>query len=103
MQIVSLRLLMLDLTDEEMKGKILDKLARWKKFGASYTDKRDAVKGLPPHLTGKGLKLVDEMIKDRLLLTWKVGKCVSVNLKMRNEVERLIKLFSEKKYASKIK
>ena len=93
----------MDLTDEEIKGKILDKLSRWRKFGASYTDKRDAVKGLPPHLAGKGLKLVDEMVKDGLLLMWKIGKCVSINLEMRNEVERLIKLFLEKKYASKIK
>jgi hypothetical protein len=87
---------MLEMTDEEIKGRILHKLSRWRKFGASYTDRRDSVKGLPPHFIG--LKLVEEMIKDNLLIAHKGGKCVSINLDQRKEVERLINLFLEKKY-----
>ena len=70
---------------------------------SSYTDKRDAVKGMPPHLIGRGLRLIEDMIKDGLLLEHKAGRCVSINLAMKEEVERLRELFLLKKYASKFK
>jgi len=43
------------------------------------------------------------MVKDGLLLEHKGGKCVSINLAMKEEVERLRTLFLEKKYASRFK
>ena len=89
---------MKELSEEETKGKILHKLARWKKFGQVYTDKRDAVKGFPSHLINQALEAVDEMVKKRLLLPWKKGKCVSINIREREEVDRLIKLFLESKF-----
>jgi hypothetical protein len=94
---------MIELTDEEIKGKILDKLVRWKKFMANYTDKRDAVKGMPPHLIGRGLKLIEDMVKGGLLLEHKAGKCVSINLDRKEEVQKLRELFLLKKYASRFR
>lgn len=61
------------------------------------------LKECPPHLIGKGLKLIEEMVRDGLLLEHKGGKCVSVNLKMKEEVERLRALFLEKRYISKLR
>jgi hypothetical protein len=94
---------MIGLTDEEIKGKILDKLVRWKKFMASYTDKRDSVKGLPPHLRGEALNLIDEMVKDRILIEHKGKKCISINLTKMDEVNRLRAVFLEKKYTKNLR
>ena len=88
----------MDLTDEELKGKILEKLVRFRKFMASYTQKRDAVKGMPPHFTGIALQLIEEMVKDRILLEYKNRECVSINLEKIDEVNRLRELFLKKKF-----
>lgn len=79
-------------------------LVRWQKIGRwVYTDKRDAVKGLPSHLVGKGLELVEEMVKDGFLMEHKNKACVSINLEKKDEVNRLRSLFLEKKFAKQIR
>jgi len=88
----------MELTEEELKGKILEKLVRFRKFMASYTQKRDAVKGMPPHFTGLALQLIEEMVKDNILLEYKNRECVSINLEKMEEVNRLRGLFLKKKF-----
>ena len=88
----------MELTDCELKGKILEKLVRFRKFMASYTQKRDAVNGMPPHFVHLGLSLIDDMVKDGILIEHKNRECVSINLEHIEEVNRLRELFLKKKF-----
>ena len=54
-------------TDEEIKGKILHKLARLGKFMASHTSIDNLPKGFPKHIRGRVKVLVKEMKKEELL------------------------------------
>ena len=96
---------MIELTNEEKRGKILEKLARMKKFEGAHTSVRDAAKGWPKHMVGEIFELIDRMIKDGLLKCkpTEYGKQISINLEKKDEVERLIRIFLEKKYTKQIR
>ncbi|MBU2639650.1 MAG: hypothetical protein KKG75_02995 [Nanoarchaeota archaeon] len=55
--------------EEDIKRRIIRKLIRWNKWGASHTE--NILKGLPSHLIGEKItkKVLKELIKNKWLLT----------------------------------
>lgn len=78
-----------------IKGKILHKLARYGKFKASHTSIDNIQKGFPKHKRGEIKNIVEEMIKEDLLIVkpTRCGKEVSINLNNKEKVFELIEIF----------
>ena len=78
-----------------IKGKILHKLARYGKFKASHTSIDNIQKGFPKHMRGEIKNIVNEMMREDLLIAkpTKYGKEISINLNNREKVFELIKMF----------
>lgn len=81
-----------------MKGKILHNIARKRQ---QYINRRDAVKGFPSHMVKEALNVLDSMVKEGLLLSFKKGECVGVNIGEKAEVERLIRMFLETRFVKR--
>ncbi len=83
------------LTGEEIKGKILHKMSRLGKFQASHTAIENLHKGFPGHEIGRVKRIVEQMKREGLLILkpTSYGEQVSINLKKRDEVLRLISIF----------
>ena len=67
---------MIELSDDEIRGKILYNIKRKRQ---QYINKRDAVKGFPPHLVKGAMIVLDKMVKDGLLKTFKKGDKYCLN------------------------
>jgi len=87
---------MIELSEEEIKGKILYNIKRKRQ---QYIDKRDAVKGFPPHMIREAMKILESMVREGLLVPFKKGDCVGANMGQKQEILRLIKIHLEKRYA----
>lgn len=87
---------MIELSEEEIKGKILYNIKRKRQ---QYINKRDSVKGFPPHIIKHAMKIRDNMIKEGLLKPFKKGECVGVNIAHKEEVSRLIKIHLDRRYS----
>jgi len=85
----------MDWTDEEIKGKILHKLVRFGKFEHSHTAIEHLQKGFPAHLIGKVKENIQELKKERILLTKPTGygEQVLINVDMTEKVMHYITLF----------
>ena len=88
------------LTDDEIKGKILDKLARYKYWGGKHTSISNLPKGFPKHMRKNVMKLVKELKRNNLIIfkPTSYGEQVSLNLMEKDEIQRLIDKFLLKKY-----
>ncbi len=85
----------MDLTSDEIKGKILHKLAKHRIWKAKHTSIDNLPKGFPSHMRGRVKKLTKEMMIDGLL-TLKItnyGQHVSLNINQKNEIQKLIDRF----------
>ncbi len=93
---------MKSINEDEMKGKIIERLIRYGIIGANVYKNIRIVKSLfRKHLVGKAYRLVEEMIKDGILISHKGGDCISVNLSsadLKAEVDRLIEIFLKTKF-----
>ena len=69
-------------TDDEIKGKILHKLARFGKFEASHTAVENLQKGFPKDLVGRVKEIITELKKENVLFVKKTsyGEQISMNL-----------------------
>jgi len=56
----------MQLTKEQIKGRILRKLIRWKKWGGAHTE--NIYQGLPDHIRGE--KIVDEVMQELIQEQW---------------------------------
>ncbi|NCO96560.1 MAG: hypothetical protein COY38_04335 [Candidatus Aenigmarchaeota archaeon CG_4_10_14_0_8_um_filter_37_24] len=86
--------------DDEIKGKILDKMARHRYWGGKHTDTLNLAKGFPKDIRKYVLKLVDEMKNDNLIISkpTSYGEHVSLNIERKDEIQFLIDKFLVKKY-----
>ena len=79
---------------EVLKATMLKKLKRRGKWGGrAHTSFDVLARGIPKHLRGDAKEVATELIKDGLLLSKSTsyGLEVSLNPKMREEIERIIK------------
>ncbi|MBI4182198.1 MAG: hypothetical protein HY520_04500 [Candidatus Aenigmarchaeota archaeon] len=83
------------LTDEEIRGKIIYNIKRKRE---QYINVRNAVKGFPPEMFKEVSQVLRDMLKEGLLLPFKKGQCVGVNMAAREEVLRLIEVHLQKRY-----
>ena len=93
-----------EITDSDIKAAILFKLYKLAKWGGSHTAFDNLKKGFKPQELGKkGLKRVEDcaedLIKEGLILpkTTGYGLQVSLNPRMHNEIERIIREYLERK------
>jgi len=88
------------LTDNEIKGKILDKIARYRYWGGKHTSIDNLPKGFPKHMRKYVMKLIKEMKRDNLIICkpTSYGEQVSLNLTQKDWIQRLIDEFLLKKY-----
>jgi len=86
-------------TNEEIKGKILHKLARAGKFEQSHTAIEHLQKGFPRDLAGRAKDCVHELKKEGILLikATNYGEHVSVNVEKRDRIMIYIDIFLGKK------
>jgi len=86
---------LMDWTNEEIKGKILHKLARCGKFEHSHTAIEHLQKGFPGHLGGRVKENIEELKKERILLTkpTNYGMQISINVDMTDKVMEYITIF----------
>ena len=82
-------------TDVEIKGKILHKLVRFGKFEHSHTAIEHLQNGFPGHLIGRVKENIQELKKERILLTkpTNYGMQVSINVDMTDKVMEYITFF----------
>lgn len=84
-------------TKEEIKKRIIIKLVRWRKWGASHTE--NILKGLPSHLRGDKItkKALKELEKDRWLLSsMKTGEVhYSLNPEKTEEILQFYEKYCE--------
>lgn len=92
-----------EITDSDIKAAILFKLYKLAKWGGSHTSFDNLKKGFKPQELGKkGLKRVEDcaedLIKEGLILPKTTGYGqVSLNPRMHNEIERIIREYLERK------
>lgn len=85
------------LTDEQIKGKVLNKLTRMNKFEHSHTSIDNLPKGFPMDMRGRVKEMVKEMKKEGVLLSKSTsyGEEVSINISMKDRSIYYIKKFLE--------
>ena len=85
------------LTDEQIKGKVLNKLTRMNKFEHSHTCIDNLPKGFPKDMRGKVKEMVNELKKEGILLSkpTSYGEEVSINISMKEGTVYYIKKFLE--------
>jgi len=85
-------------SDEEIKGKILHKLTRSGKFKHSHTSIDNLPKGFPKELRGRVKGEIEELIKERILITKPTGYGleVSVNPEKKEKIMYYIGEFLDK-------
>lgn len=78
----------MQITKEDIKRRIINKLVRWRKWGGSHTE--NIIKGLPSHLKGAKVtkQALKELEKDRwIILAKKTGEIhYSLNSKKTDEI-----------------
>ena len=86
-------------TEEEIKGKILHKLARFGKFEHSHTAIEYLQKGFPKDLAGKAKEMIQELKKEGILKSkpTSYGEQVSINVDKTEQVMRYIDIFLKRK------
>ncbi len=89
----------MDWTNEEIKGKILHKLARFGKFEHSHTAIEHLQKGFPGHVIGRVKENIQELKKERILLVkpTSYGMQVSINVEMTDKVMEYINIFLKRR------
>lgn len=83
-----------EITDEELKADILNKLLRRSCWGAKYMPKDTIVNWLAKKVKRNGKrvkKLMNELIQNRYLLVHKKGKTISLNPTRNTEIAKYIK------------
>lgn len=80
-------------TENELKALILHKLRRGRCWGGKYRPIQKVIRYIPPHLRGKAKDLIDEMIKEGFLESHKRKKCVSLNIRYKEEIIRFIRKY----------
>lgn len=82
-------------TNDEIKGKILHKLARFGKFEHSHTAIENLQKGFPKDLAGRAKEMIKELKKEGVLKSkpTSYGEQISVNVDKTGEVMRYIDAF----------
>ncbi|MBS3056580.1 MAG: hypothetical protein J4473_04055 [Candidatus Aenigmarchaeota archaeon] len=82
----------MNITDNQLKAIILDKLARHTYWGGKHTSFDNLQKGIPKYLSGHAKKLGEGMIKTGLLLAkpTSYGLEVSLNPVMKKEIFEII-------------
>ena len=84
-------------TEEEIKKRIIIKLVRWRKWGASHTE--NILKGLPAHLRGDKITktALKELVKDGWLLpVKKTGEThYSLNPERTDEILQFYEKYSK--------
>lgn len=90
---------LMDWTNEEIKGKILHKLARFGKFEHSHTAIEHLQKGFPGHVIGRVKENIQELKKERILLVkpTSYGMQVSINVEMTDKVMEYINIFLKRR------
>ena len=85
------------LTDEQIKGKVLNKLTRMNKFEHSHTSIDNLPKGFSKDVRGRVKYMVKELKKEGILLSkpTNYGEEVSINVSMKERVVYYIKKFLE--------
>jgi hypothetical protein len=85
-------------SDDEIKGKVLHKLARFGKFQASHTAIENLQKGFPKDLAGRVKDLIKELKKEGILLPKKTGygEQISISLAKKETVMDYIEIFLKK-------
>ncbi|MBS3148299.1 hypothetical protein J4219_05420 [Candidatus Woesearchaeota archaeon] len=86
-------------TDEEIKGKILHKLARFGKFEHSHTAIEHLQKGFPKDLAGKAKDSIHELKREGILKSKSTsyGEQVSINVEKTDEVMHYIDIFLKRR------
>lgn len=85
-------------SDDEIKGKILHKLARMGKFRHSHTSFDNLQKGFPKELRGRVKELSDDLKKESILFVkpTSYGEEVSINLEKKDRITGYIEIFMNK-------
>ena len=84
------------MNDEELRNvlraTILKKLKRRGKWGGAHTSVDKLTSGIPKHLRGLAKEVVEDMIREGLLLTkpTSYGLEISLNPRKKAEIERII-------------
>lgn len=86
-------------TNEEIKGKILHKLARFGKFEHSHTAVEHLQKGFPKDVAGRAKEMIQELKKEGILKTkpTNYGEQVSINVDKTEDVMNYIDIFLKRK------
>lgn len=77
----------------EIKAKIIDKLVRWNKWGASHTE--HILNGLPKHLHGE--KVTKEAIRELLKDGWNIPakKTFEIHYSLNPEADEIMQFFEK--------
>lgn len=80
------------ITDENLRAWILNKLKRHRYIGGKHTDIKNVRKGAPPRFYSQIDGIVNELIKEGIILVkiTAYGKHVSLNPKLMREINELI-------------
>ncbi|MEM3425943.1 MAG: hypothetical protein QXI42_09105 [Thermoproteota archaeon] len=87
-----------ELADEEIKNHILFKL-HWRKcWGGKHTAIESVKKGVPKHLGGRYMDMVEELVKEGLLLSKPTayGLQISLNPRRREEIIERVERFARR-------
>ena len=86
-------------TDDEIKGKILHKLARFGKFEHSHTAIEHLQKGFPKDIIGRVKEMIQELKKDNILKSkpTSYGEHISINVEKTEQVMSYIDIFLKRK------
>jgi len=88
----------MNITKEEIKSRIINKLVKWRKWGVAHTE--NILKGLPAHLRGEKVtkQALKELVKDRWLIpAMKTGEIhYSLNPEKTDEILQFYEKYCKK-------
>jgi len=76
--------------EDQYRFKILWKLYTHRRWGASYTPIENVTRGLPGDEIGACRVVVEQLVREGILLFHKKRRCVSLNVRKKKEIVELL-------------
>ncbi|HLD77623.1 MAG TPA: hypothetical protein VJB16_01205 [archaeon] len=84
------------MSEEDIEGRLLHKLAIHKNFGHNYIARRDAIKYVPREHAAIADRIIDKLIQEGLLAVYKKGACVYLVVERYPEIRQRVDAFRKR-------
>ena len=81
------------MSEEDIEGRLLHKLALHRNFGHNYLARRDAIKYVPREHAAVADRIISKLIQEGLIMEYKKGACIHLVGERYPEIRQRIDAF----------